>query len=163
MKYHGKFLINTLIMTAAFMAVSATATAAETDPAAVVSRFNQAITDRNLDTALAQFADGSVQFQLRPAHPGMDSNPPLTTDLLQNWQAVGAVLFSATESYVRSSEILSVEEHGDIATIWTNTKTETRTKDSTEPLQMEFSELYLLVKKNGAWKIAANVDNRQAK
>lgn len=151
-----------LLATLGLMSISGAVTAGDAGPAAVVTRFNQAITEQDLDTALEQLADGSVHFQLRPSHSGMgDGDIPLTVDLRQSWQMVGTLLFSATAAYTRSAEILSVEEYGDIATIWTNTSTETLSKNNEAPINLQFSEVYLLVKKDGAWKIAANADNRK--
>jgi len=130
-------------------------------PAEVVLRFNEAVTARDMDTAMAQLADGSVQIQLRAAHPGMSSNPPLTADLHKNWEMVGAILFPTTDAYSRELTITSEQLDGDIATVWADTVTTTHRKNVAEPMVLEFSELYLLVKKEGRWKIAACADNRQ--
>lgn len=130
-------------------------------PADVVRKFNAAISERDIDTALAQLADGGVMIQLRPAHPGMPADPPLTGDLIKTWQMVGAILFPTTDAYSRVAEVTDVMEKGEIATVWADTTTTTHRKNNPEPMVLNFSEMYLLVKKNGDWKIAANADNRQ--
>ncbi len=129
-------------------------------PADVVTAFNRAVSERDLDTALAQLADGGVALQLRPAHPGMPDNPPLTGDLVKTWQMVGAILFPSTEAYSRVPTITDVVEQGEIATVWADTVTTTQRKNVAKPMVLEFSEVYLLVKKAGVWKIAMNADNR---
>ena len=130
-------------------------------PAEVVQSFNAAVTERDMETAMEQLAEGGVVLQLRPAHPGMPENPPLTGDLVKTWQVVGAILFPVTDAYSRELEITAVTEHGEIATVWADTTTTTHRKDVEEPMVLNFSEMYVLVKKNDAWKIAVIGDNRQ--
>jgi hypothetical protein len=129
-------------------------------PAATVQAFNAAVTARDIDAALASLAEGSVQIQLRPVHPGMGDTPPLTGDLRKNWQMVGAILFPASESYDRLVEITSQTESGDVATVWTNTRSRTVRKGTTSASENAFTEAYLLVQKDGNWLIAAIADNR---
>jgi hypothetical protein len=129
-------------------------------PVAVVQAFNAAVTAREIDAALATLAEGSVQIQLRAMHPGMSDNPPLTGDLRKTWQMVGTILFPASESYDRLVEITGATANGDVATVWTNTSTRTVRKGGTAPTDMLFTEVYLLVYKQGRWQIAAIADNR---
>ncbi|MBZ0124644.1 MAG: hypothetical protein K8F31_12250, partial [Roseovarius sp.] len=77
------------------------------DAAAVVTAFNAAVTGRDLEKATAYFAPGSVQFSLRPAHPGTggEQSESLTTELRTHWMMVGSVLISATKVYSRKAEI----------------------------------------------------------
>lgn len=42
-----------------------------------------------MDTAMALLADGGVQFQLHPAHPGMPEDHPLTEDNETGWRTAG--------------------------------------------------------------------------
>jgi hypothetical protein len=91
----------------------------------------------------------------------MSADPPLTADLRKNWQIVGAILFPSVDAYERRPDITASTIDGDIATVWATTTTVTQRKGVAEPMRLEFSELYLLVKKQGQWKIAANIDNRQ--
>ena len=128
---------------------------------AVVEDFNTAITARDMDTALALLAEGSVQFQLRALHPGMSDSPPLTADLNDTWKAVAGSLFTISESYERVANISQAHAQGYIATVWTNTTTRTVGKDNGEPMELSFSEVYLLIKKPGGWKIAGIADNRK--
>ena len=130
-------------------------------PPQVVSDFNAAVTARDMDKALAQLAEGSVQFQLRAAHPGMSDNPPLIADLITTWKTVAAILFPSTDSYERKVEVSNTHTDGEAATVWTNTRTTTHRKNVDEPMVLEFTELYMLVNKGGIWKIAGVVDNRQ--
>lgn len=135
--------------------------AADGDPAAVVAEFNAAISARDLERALACMAQGSVQLQLHPAHPGVNVSNSLTTDLVSSWRAVGTILFPATDSYERHADVTAIEESGDVATVWTLTRTESRRKQSTKPKVQQFSELYVLMRQQGNWKIAVQASNRQ--
>ena len=67
---------------ALFCALTLAAADDSPHPAArAVLTFNQAITDRDMDTAMGLLADGGVQFHLHPAHPGMPEDHPLTEDM----------------------------------------------------------------------------------
>lgn len=154
----GRTWVTATLVLSGYLAGPALADSAPDD---VVRTFNNAISTRDLDTALAQLADGGVVIQLRPPHPGMPADPPLTGDLVKTWQMVGAILFPSTQAYSRVATITEVTEKGDIATVWADTTTTTQRKGVAEPMVLSFSEMYLLVKKNGTWKIAANADNRQ--
>lgn len=131
------------------------------DAAAVVEQFNSAITARDMETAMSTLADGSVQFQLRAVHPGMSDNPPLTADLATTWKTVAAILFPMSDAYERKATVTEVQAIGEVATVWANTTTHTERKGRDEPMDLEFTEVYLLVKKVDGWKIAAVADNRQ--
>jgi ketosteroid isomerase-like protein len=131
------------------------------DAVAVVQEFNAAITARDIDTAVATLAEGSVLFQLRAVHPGMSDNPPLTADLRVTWQTVGKILFPMSDAYERVATITAVEADGDIATVWADTTTHTVRKGKEEPMDLAFSEVYLLVRKQDSWKIAGIADNRK--
>jgi ketosteroid isomerase-like protein len=131
------------------------------DAAATVEQFNAAVSARDMDKAMEALADGSVQFQLRAVHPGMSDNPPLTADLAGMWQTVAAILFPMSDAYERKVEIADVRAMGDVATVWTTTATHTVRKNKADSMDLEFTEVYLLVKKPDGWKIAAIADNRQ--
>jgi hypothetical protein len=100
------------------------------DAAAVVERFNTAVTARDMETAMDTLADGSVQFQLRAVHPGMSDTPPLTADLRGTWKAVAGILFPMSESYERNARITEAQALGEIATVWANTTTRTVRKNN---------------------------------
>lgn len=134
--------------------------AADKSPNEVVHDFNAAFNEKNIEAVAAELAAGGSQFTLRPAHPGMPANMPLTGDIVAAWRTVGALLFSTTESYRRDVEITSTMENGDIATVWADTTTTTVRTAGIEPMVLNFSELYVLVKRDGAWKIGAYLDNR---
>jgi hypothetical protein len=142
-------------------AVAPGVSAADDKPAAVVTEFNAAISARDLERALACLAVGSVQLQLHPAHPGVKVSSGLTSDLVNNWRAVGTILFPATDSYERRADVTAIEESGDLATVWTLTRTESHRKQSTQAKVQQFSELYVLVRQQGTWKIAVQASNRQ--
>lgn len=131
-------------------------------PAArAVVTFNQAITDRDMDTAMGLVADGGVQFHLHPAHPGMSEDHPLTEDMATMWTTVSAILFPTTDSYSRVVDVTNVSADGELAVIWTQTKTITHRKGKADPMELEFSEMYFLVNKNDSgWKIAGTATNR---
>jgi len=153
-----------------FLAATATALAltlswpvqaADQGPEDIVMAFNAAVTARNVDAIMDHLAEGSVQIQLRAAHPGMSDNPPLTADLRKNWQMVGTVLFKISKVYERTADITGATVDGEVATVWANTHTHTQRADMDEPVNRNFSEVYLLVLKNDQWLIAAIADNRQ--
>jgi len=133
----------------------------ENGPVAVVRALNEAISARDSDAIMANLAEGSVQIQLRAAHPGMSDNPPLTADLRKNWEMVAAILFPASEVYERNVEITASTVDGEVATVWANTHTHTVRKGVEEPMDLHFSEVYLLVLKNDRWQVAVVADNRQ--
>jgi len=127
----------------------------------VVVDFNAAVTGRDMDAAMGLLADGSVQFQLRSAHPEMGGNPALTEDMASTWKLVSAILFPATEAYERRVVITDVHADGALATVWTDTRTVTHRAGSEAPTVREFSEMYLLIRREtGEWRIAAAATNR---
>ena len=129
--------------------------------AQTVLDFNAAVTSRDMDTAMALLADGGVQFHLRPAHPGMPENHPLTEDMATMWKTVSAILFPTTNSYERKVEILSTHIEGELAVVWTQTRTITDRKSTSEPMVLDFLEMYFLVNKdNTGWRIAGTTTNR---
>jgi len=118
------------------------------------------INNRNVEGIIAELAEGGVQMSLRPVHPGMPAEMPLTSDIQGTWRTVGAVLFATTDSYKRATKVTDSIEKGDLATVWADATTTTVRKPGDEPMVLNFSELYVLVKKNDQWKIAAYADNR---
>ncbi|MFQ5635461.1 MAG: nuclear transport factor 2 family protein [Gammaproteobacteria bacterium] len=140
------------------------ASAADDPPhpaAQAVLDFNNAVTERDMDAAMALLADGGVQFHLHPAHPGMPEDPPLTEDMATMWTMVSAILFPTTDSYERRIEIGDVHADGELAVVWTKTRTVTERKGVAEPMVLDFSEMYFLVNKNGGgWRIAGTATNR---
>ena len=144
----------------AFQAAAESADA-EHPAAAAIVEFNKAVTERDMETAIALLAEGSVQFNLHPAHPGMPEDHPLTEDMAKGWTVVSSILFPTTDSYERLVTIEDVRADGELATVWTRTRTITRQKGKTEPMVLEFSEMYLVVNKNDTgWRIAGNATNR---
>jgi len=131
------------------------------DAAAAVRAFNEAITARDKDTAVAQLAGGGVQFTLRAQHEGADPGQ-LVTPLADYWSMIIPVLFASTSTYAREVEILGSEAHGDVATVWTQTHTESMRLGNDVADENDFTEAYLLVGTPAGWKIAAIADNRQA-
>ncbi|MGI9307780.1 MAG: nuclear transport factor 2 family protein [Gammaproteobacteria bacterium] len=143
------------------MAANAAEVASSHPAAQTVREFNQAVNTENIEAAVALIAAGGVQFNLRPAHPGMPIDHPLTEDMAAMWQTVGAILFPMTESYERQVEIEDVQVNGELAVVWTQTKTVTLRKGKTEKMILEFSEMYFLVNKDDTgWKIGGTASNR---
>ncbi len=132
------------------------------EPTATVLAFNQAVSDQDRGAALGLLAEGSVQFNLRPSHAGMgtDEDTGLTQDLTAMWSVVTGVLFARLESYVRSVEPTGEQVSGDVATVWTRTRTESREPGADAPSVIEFTEAYLLLRLDGAWRIAGVANNR---
>ncbi|MBL8225255.1 MAG: DUF4440 domain-containing protein [Chromatiales bacterium] len=154
----------TAALVATLLALSGLASAADGTPAATVQEFNAAITGRDLGKAIAHFADGAVQFTLRPAHAGMAASAPqgLSMDLKAHWSQVGSLLFSVTSRYTRTPTIVDTRVEGDLATVWAQVDTETLERNAKEPKLERFAEVYLLVRKEGTWRIAGVADNRGA-
>ncbi|MBM4197058.1 MAG: nuclear transport factor 2 family protein [Gammaproteobacteria bacterium] len=144
-----------------WLAVGASAAPPSSDPVAVVKAMNAAITARDLKAATALFAKGGVQFSVRPAHTGLGGAPAgVSTDLTGHWSTIGPVLFSATSGYKREVEIVDTRVAGDIATVWTRTKTRSE-RAGQPPRSDSFPEVYLLLKTGGEWKIGAIADDRR--
>lgn len=163
MNYSRKITFTALLVTT-ILWLPGIAVAADQDktagPLNTIEAFNNAINSRNVDGIIAQLAKGGVQLSLRPAHPGMPAEMPLTSDIQGTWRTVGAVLFSTTESYTRDVKVTDTVVSGDLATVWADATTTTVRKAGDEPMVLDFTEVYLLVKKNGLWKIGAYADNR---
>lgn len=130
------------------------------DAAATVTAFNAALTERDLERSVAYLLEGGTQFNLQPAHSGFGSQQGISSDLRAHWSMVASVLFSATKSYTRTAEIVHTRAENGLATVWTNTTTESVRADKAEPAKARFSEVYLLVQKDGQWKIGAMADSR---
>lgn len=133
----------------------------DADAAAVVQAFNQALTARDQDTAIAQLTAGGVQFTLRSLHDGAVPDK-LVAPIADHWKMIVPVIFASTSKYAREVEILTSEAHGDVATVWTKTRTVSVRVNSDESSESEFTEIYLLIATPDGWKIAAIADNRQA-
>jgi hypothetical protein len=129
-------------------------------PADVVLAFNKALTARKLDDATALFAKGAVQYTLRAAHAGVTTGDGgVTSDLKTHWNTIGPVLFAVTSTYQRVPTVTDTRVDGDLATVWTTVASET-VERSGKRRQDNFSEVYLLVRTGGAWRIGAIADNR---
>lgn len=144
--------------------VASSCTPAPVDPeeqaaVEVVRSFNEAITQKDVDAALASVATGSVQLNLHTSHADMGEETALTQDLDALWRTVGAVLFGTLEAYERTVEALDVAADGDIATVWTETRTVAHSGDG-PPTVLEFTEMYVLLRLEDQWKIAAVANNR---
>lgn len=131
------------------------------DAAAVVQAFNGGITSRDKDAAVAQLAGGGVQFTLRAQHEGADPDK-LVTPIADYWSMIIPVLFASTSSYTRDVEIIGSDAHGDVATVWTRTRTASVRLGAEDADINEFTEAYLLVSTADGWRIAAIADNRRA-
>ena len=165
MQHYFQFNKLVRILLASLLIISFQVHASDNDSAAqavaTVAQFNAAITARDVDAIMATLAEGSVQFQLRAVHPGMSDNPPLTANLQATWKAVAAILFPMSDAYERKAEIIRADAIGEVATVWANTTTHTLRKGKEEPMNLAFSEVYLLVQKPDGWKIAGIADNRK--
>lgn len=162
MRYLIPALLSAAVIIAATTLQSSAESADTSHPAAlVIIEFNEAVTTRDMDTALALLAEGGVQFNLHPAHPGMPVDHPLTEDMPTMWKTVSAILFPTTEAYERIVQIDNVHSDGELAVVWTQTKTITHRKGIAEPMILNFSEMYFLVNKdNTGWRIAGTATNR---
>jgi hypothetical protein len=144
-----------------FLSGSAAWAETDNDPAATVQAFNEAFTNRDKDTAVAQLASDGVQFTLRSLHDGVNPDK-MVTPITSHWSTIIPVILGATSSYTREVEILSSEVHGDVSTVWTRTRTVSVRSEEGAASENEFTEVYLLVSTPEGWKIASMADNRQA-
>ena len=85
----------------------------------------------------------------------------LSSELRAHWSTIAPVLFSATKSYSRKAEVVDARAENGIATVWTNTTTESVRLDKPGASKARFSEVYLLVHKDNAWKIGSIADSRK--
>lgn len=131
------------------------------DAAAVVAAFNAAMTERNLEKTTMHLLEGGVQFNLQPAHTGPGVPQGISSNLKAHWSMVAPVLFSSTKSYSRKAEILAARAMNGIATVWTNTTTESVRGNNPAPVKARFTEVYMLVQQDGQWKIGAIADARK--
>lgn len=125
----------------------------------VVVSFNEAVTRKDIDTALGSVATGGVQLNLHSSHADMGEETTLTQDLDALWRTVGAVLFGTLEAYERTVQPVDAEADGDIATVWTETRTVAHSGDG-EPTILNFTEVYVLLRLEEQWRIAAVANNR---
>jgi len=145
----------------ACLSLSAGSAWATDDPADTVRAFNESITAGDAETAVAQLAGGGVQFTLRSQHEGALPDK-LVTPIGAYWAMIIPVILASTSEYVRAVEVLTTETHGDVATVWTNTRTVSVRQGDEEAGENVFTEAYLLIASQEGWKIAAIADNRQA-
>lgn len=132
-------------------------------PAGTVTAFNAAVTAKDLSRAASYIAPGGVQFTLRSAHPGMggEESGDLGSDLRSHWMVIGSTVIAATKVYSRNAEIIDSRVDGDVATVWTKISTLSHRNDQPEAKKDQFTEVYLMVRKDGNWLIGAVADNRQ--
>jgi hypothetical protein len=130
-------------------------------PAAVVRAFNDSISAGDAEGAVAQVAPGGVQFTLQSSHDEIQPEE-ITASLSEYWSMILPVVFASTEKYVRRAEILAVERHGNIATVWTNISTQSFRRGKGEPSESEFTELYVLADLAGGFRIVSISNNRPA-
>jgi hypothetical protein len=148
------------LLPALALAGPALAADATDDAVAVVTTFNEAISNRQLETLLGLFAPGAVQYALRPAHAGMPAPEKITSDLTVHWRTIGPVLFSVTDLYTRTPEIIDTRVSTELATVWARITTRSRDRNATDERSETFSEVYLLVNKGYGWKIGGIAENR---
>ncbi len=130
-------------------------------PDNTVDAFNAAFAAKDKDALVATLAKGGAQFTLRSQHAEL-APESVQSEISEYWTVIAPVLFASTNSYQRTAEITDTRVDGDIATVWTNTKTESTRIGATKADRNAFTEVYLLIKTPDGWKIAAIADNRQA-
>ncbi len=134
---------------------------ADEGPARVVLDFNEAITAQDIAAAVALVAPGAVQFSLGESHADMGgTDGSLTQDLTALWQTVGAVVFNSVDAYERTVEIEEVRVEENVGTVWTRTQTRTVRSGAREPMVIDFTEAWLLLRLDDEWKIAGVANNR---
>lgn len=126
----------------------------------VVLTFNESFVQKDLETMLAQFADGSVRIDLFQAHRfGAKPDSELAVQaspLADRWRSVAPIIFASATKYERLVDQMQIQVDGDMAMVWASI----RTVSSSET---RFTEVYLLKKYPAGWKIAAMSNNRQEK
>lgn len=175
-------LLRTLALLLLVLAPPSIAAETVTDrtPEAAVRAFNAALSQRQLDAALALLLPGAVNFNLAPAHafiapasnaaaqadakrgPTAPPAEPLTSDLAAHWRTVAPLLFATQKVYLRQVDDAVVHVDGRLATVWARVRTRTEPRQGT-PSLLVFSESYLLRLDDGHWRIAAIAQSRAAR
>ena len=157
----GPIMVFRWLVTVVLLSLIMAVTSSRADPVTTVTAFNEALSANDLDAALTHIAEGGLQFNLHSAHADLaSSEPPLTQDLTALWRVVATVLLSTQGGYQREVEIDAVKTEGNIATVWTRTRTITLRESADKPSTLSFSEMYLLLRRDGVWQIAAVANNR---
>lgn len=128
---------------------------------AVVHEFNAAMSSKSIERMTACLLDSGVQFDLRPAHADQASATyQLVQPLRERWTSVTPILFSATQSYTRTVEIIHSQASPEIATIWARVTAVMQMPKAKSPDTKTFMEVYFLIRTANGWKIGAMVDDR---
>lgn len=141
---------------------ASTPTGAAATPLEVVREFNAALSQRQLEAALALLAPGAVNFQLQSAHvfTGAASRPePLTSDLAMHWRSITPILYSANRRYERTVADATVHADGHLAIVWARLKTLSEPPQGA-PTLLVFRETYLLREQDGRWQIIGIANSR---
>ena len=172
-------LLMLLCLAAPSMAVAAPG---DSTPDDAVRAFNAALSQRQLDAALALLLPGAVNFNLAPAHaftapadagtakPGArgagtaaaPASEPLTSDLATHWRTIAPVLFATQKVYLRQVDDVAVHVDGRLATVWARVRTRAEPRQGT-PSLLVFSESYLLRLDDGHWRIASMAQSRSTR
>jgi ketosteroid isomerase-like protein len=128
------------------------------DAEAVVRAFNAEFGKKDVEALASHVIEGGVKFDLKPAHA--DQTAALTQEIKAHWYGVTPILFAATESYVRSVEIVETRAAPDMATVWTRVTTDMRMPKTDKSSKNTFNEVYFLVRTKQGWKIGAMMDDR---
>ena len=173
----------TLLLLALASPSMATESAGDRTPEEALRAFNAALSQRQLDAALALLLPGAVNFNLAPAHafiapasasasaaptaaPRAGNAPPpaepLTADLATHWRTVAPLLYATQKVYLRQVDEATVHVDGRIATVWARVRTRAEPRQGT-PSLLVFSESYLLRLDDGHWRIAAIAQSRAAR
>lgn len=166
MRLSGAILATALLLcTPGAQAPAAHAAGTSAGPAdaeRTVREFNEALSARRLEGAVALIEQGAVQFSIRAAHGFTAGGPgaPLTGDLAAQWRAVAGVLYAATRSYRR--EVLQAVTHaeGDLAVVWATVRTSSQPLEGNPAPAVRFAEAYLLRRADGRWKIIGMANDR---
>ncbi len=135
---------------------------------AVIVTMNQAVTERNLEALLATMDDNALRLDLFPIHyqpkknataKDSDHSHPKTVDLKPRWTVVLPILGSL-KSYQRTANKIHVQVDGTLASAWVEVITKTLAKEGGQESSNRFSEVVLLKKTEGQWKIVLSSNNR---
>ncbi|MDP7399717.1 MAG: hypothetical protein QF541_22815 [Lentisphaeria bacterium] len=116
-----------------------------------VLSFNSLITDRNADPEFTKL----VAPWHEPGDPDHRYRQTLVYDHTRSDCYFKLICQAGQDSRYR-------KVHGDVATVWTQTTTESTALNSDKKNTNSFTEVYLLITTVDGWKIAAIADNRQS-
>lgn len=134
------------------------------DATQIVRQFNDSISRRQLDKALALVSLGSVNFNLRAAHRFTgNASATLTADLATHWRSITPILYGTSRRFERRVRHISAHADGDLVLVWAAIETFTEPKDGSKAFTVRFFESYQLRREGNTWRIISVASSRSTR